>query len=134
MSNRNNYYRRRTKATQRNLYKHLYAPETIKDQKKVKYLSFAAIIIPGVLLLSSVYIKNNVLFMLSLVLWVVCIIVVFANAFRKQRKFIVNLKQSGMPRAEFIKLMKGRTKNNAQLKKYISLWDKTIIKKGDRRK
>ena len=72
--------------------------------------------------------------MLSLILWVVCIIVVFANAFRKQRKFIVNLKQSGMPRAEFIKLMKGRTKNNAQLKKYISLWDKTIIKKGDRRK
>lgn len=124
MSNRNNYYRRMTKATQKNLYKHLYNTESVKQQHRTKYLSYAGLTIPGAFLLASIYIKSKILFAISLIVWIICIAIVFINAFRKQKKFVINLKEAGMPRSEFIRVMKTQTKSQTQLNKYINLWDK----------
>ena len=127
MANRNQLYRRQTKAYQQNVYRSLYDTAEINKQKGIKYASIAGIVVPAIFILVGLIIKSWTLFFFSLALWVVCIIVIFINMGRKQKEFVRNLKGMGMPRTEFIRQMKVRTKSKAQLERYIKLWDQTQV-------
>jgi glucan phosphoethanolaminetransferase (alkaline phosphatase superfamily) len=105
------------------MYKHLYGQEEVADQKRFKYLSLTGIIAPAVVALVSVWTKHWTLFIISMIVWLVCLFIVFFTAFKRQRKFVENLKKSGMPKKEFIRIMRSRTKNEAQVRKYVKLWD-----------
>lgn len=134
MANRNQLYRRQTKAYQRNMYHYLYGRENVTKRKVNKYLSIAGIIAPAIVVIVSFIIKKYTLFFFALAVWVICIVAVFINMGRKQSEFVRNLKESGMPKKEYIKQMKGRTKSQAQLERYIKLWDQTEVKKNSQKK
>ena len=136
MAKRDNLYRRPTKAYQQNLYAQMYGRENLKPKPSNKYLTYAGLIVPGVAALIAILFRQWVLAIIFAVIWILITVFIFVNANKKQKDYIKTLKESGLPKRDYIRSVKKTAKNQKQVDKYSKMWDsvEVTVKKPDKKR